>query len=781
MRIILLAPALFFTIALTGQQLTQRISGKVTDKTSSRPLPEATITLVDSDPVKSAITNALGEFVFEGVPVGRWQIAVSYVGYEDYVTDYLLISSARETILAIELAPAFYEQDGVVVKAKRNPKLPVNEASVVSTRSFTPEETGRYAAAVNDPGRMAIAFPGVQAIRDARNDIVIRGNSPVSMLWRLEGVDIPNPNHFARKGSSGGGITIFSSSILANSDFSSGGFPAEYGDALSGVFDMHLRKGNNQKQQYTFKASLIGIDFSTEGPMQKGRSSYLVNYRYSTLGLLNQLGFHLVNPRENNTFQDLSFNLNFPSKNNKANLNFWGIGGLSKESYSATEEVKDWVSYDDYAIYAFNTDMGATGLKYNLQTGQQGLFTGSLAIMGQKILFADDTLNTSMVPYRVNDELYKNNRIAVSAQYGSRLADWANFKAGLYANNMGYSFRRSIYDFENQVFRRNLIDGDGRTVLLQPFAQVSLNTGPRLKINLGVHGMYLAFNQRSLFQPRASLSYRIATGQTLSFSTGLYGKMLPLGSYFYKTTSGDLPNKDLDFIRAVHYILAYDLLMKKNWRLRIEGYHQQLNKVPVVNDVNRTFWMLNMFEGYATEPWVSQGKGKNTGVDLTLEKFFSKGWFLISGFSVFNSVYMPLNGKEYNTQYNSKSSGNFSVGKEWAWRHDRVFSVGGKFLYNGGMPIMPLLPGGNNNSRSPVLDETNAFGIRVVPYKRADARLSLRWNKKNTTSMLTLDIQNILAIKNSDALSRRFDPVANRWIFKETGDLVPVIGYQIDF
>jgi len=396
-----------------SQNLTQTIKGTVIDKDSRRPLAGATVSIADDSVKANVLTDTQGNFLLINIPVGRRSIHCSFSGYENYISDNLILNSAKEQELLIELEQHYQQQTGVVVKAVRNPKQPVNKLSVVSTRSFTPEETNRYAASVNDPSRMALSFPGVQPTRDARSDIIIRGNSAAGMLWRLEGIDIPNPNHFARKGSSGGGITIFSSSMLDNSDFSSGAFPAEYGDALSGVFDMRFRKGNKEKDQYTFRAGVIGIDFSAEGPFKKGQSSYLVNYRYSTLGILNALGFHLTDEREDNTFQDLSFNLNFPSKNNHSVFNIWGIGGLSKEDYSAISDVAEWNKYDDYAIYDF-TNMGAAGIGHSLQIGKTGLLKTSLAIMDQKISFVDDTLNTQKIPYTINDELYKYSRLSLA-------------------------------------------------------------------------------------------------------------------------------------------------------------------------------------------------------------------------------------------------------------------------------------------------------------------------------------------------------------------------------
>jgi len=772
---------LLLTTQLFSQDLTQTIKGIVIDKDSRRPLEAATILIADDSVQKSVITKADGSFILLQVPVGRRRIQCSFIGYENYITDNIILSSAKELELVIEMELLYQQQEAVVLKAKRNPKLPVNKLSVVSTRSFTAEETSRYAASVNDPSRMAMSFPGVQPVRDARSDIIIRGNSAAGMLWRLEGVDIPNPNHFARKGSSGGGITIFSSNMLDNSDFSSGAFAAEYGDALSGVFDMHFRKGNNQKNQYSFGAGLIGIDFSAEGPIEKNRSSFLVNYRYSTLGILNAIGFHLTGERENNTFQDLAFNLNFPSKNSRSVINFWGVGGVSKEDYSEVEDPAEWDEYDDYAIYDFKTNTGAIGIGHSLQVGKKSLLKTSLAYMNQKITFVDDTLNTQKIAYTVNDELYKNKRVSLASYFNTRLHSSLVWKTGIFITSVGYVFKQSLYDFEAAVSKPNIIDGDGSSWLIQPYTQFNWKLSKKFTLNAGLHFLYLALNKTNSVEPRFSLQYRVNANHSLSIAAGKHGKILPLGSYFYKAPNGSFPNMNLDIMRSNHYVVAWDWLMNKNWRLHLEGYLQQLSEIPIANDVSRTFWLLNMQDGYANEALVSNGKGQNIGTDITLEKFFSKGWFLLTGFSIFNSTYEPLNGRSYNTQYNSITTGNVTAGREWKWKKNKTFTAGSKILYNGGMPITPLLAGAPVNSRDPVLDESKPYSQHVPAYFRMDIRLALRTDKKKTSSTLSLDIQNLLGIKNTDALSYDYDPDTHQWGYKKLSGFVPVISYQLNF
>ncbi|MBA2328832.1 MAG: TonB-dependent receptor [Flavisolibacter sp.] len=764
---------------LCSQTLVQTIYGTVIDRDSRTPLAGASISVVELSRPINAVSDSLGKFEIQNVPVGRIKLITSYVGYLNYTTDYILLNTAKELQLSIEMEENKNSQENVTVHAVRNPKLPVNRYSLAGARSFTAEETQRYAASANDPGRMAMAFPGVQATRDTRSDIIIRGNNPVNMQWRLEGVDIVNPNHFARKGSTGGGITILSLAMLDNSDFLTGAMPAEYGDVISGVFDMHLRKGNNLNRENTFKAGMIGIDYATEGPIKKGQSSYLANYRYSTLGLLELIGFNLVSERESNTFQDLSFNLAFNNKTNRSQWNVWGMGGISKETYAAVENVNEWKQYDDYAIYDFRTKMGAIGVGNILKINEKSFMRSSLVYLNQRLTFVDDTLNAQLHPSTVNDERYTNSRLSFATSYNYKFGASANFKAGTYITDMMYDFRSDKLNFNTHQIE-TITDGQGNTWLFQPYVQASIKPGTNWVINPGIHIMHLALNNKTTLDPRLSIQFRFNNKQNITAAYGLYSKVLPLGSYFYKQGS-NYPNKDLDMMRSHHYVLAYDHLLGNSWRLHSEIYYQQLFQVPVVNDVNRTYWMLNELDGYADEALISKGKGINKGIDVSVEKFFSKGFFMITSFSVFNSTFQPLNGKNYDTRFNASTAGSWTGAKEINLKNNKVLQLGWKTIYNGGFRLTPLQAGASYTTREPVLDENKPFSEKISPYFRTDGRISLRKDKTKNAWQLALDIQNVFGIKNTDGLARRYDPSVNQWVYEKQSGLVPLLSYQIDF
>jgi hypothetical protein len=332
----LLVALLLLTQPLSAQTMTQTVRGTVVDKVIKSPLPGAVVQVLNTNPIQGTSTDLDGNFKLDKVPVGRQSFRISYIGYKEIILNDVDVNSGKELVLTIELEEKINKE--VVITTDK--KKPLNEMSSVSSRTFSVEETQRYAAAVNDPARAALAFAGVATVSDGNNHISIRGNAPNGLLWRMEGVEVPNPNHFSSPGTAGGGISILSAQLLSNSDFMTGAFASEYGNATSGVFDLRLRHGNNERREFTFQAGVLGIDAAAEGPFSSNhRGSYLINYRYSTLGILSKAG--ILDFGGVTTFQDLSYNFVLPTEK-YGTFTMFGFGGLSSEVFKAKKDSTDW-------------------------------------------------------------------------------------------------------------------------------------------------------------------------------------------------------------------------------------------------------------------------------------------------------------------------------------------------------------------------------------------------------------------------------------------------------
>ncbi|MBK8848765.1 MAG: carboxypeptidase-like regulatory domain-containing protein [Saprospiraceae bacterium] len=764
-------------ISLHAQPLTQTIRGVVVDATNREPLIGAEVYVMGIDPIIGTVSDAEGKFVLEQVPVGRRTVVCRYTGYSSFERDNILLNSAKEFFIEMALSPGVEMGEVVVTDTKRSYQA-VNQLAVASTRRLEPEELQYHAATANDPGRLVMGFPGVQPARDNSNDIVIRGNATQGLLWRLEGIDIPNPNHFATRGGSGGGITIFSATMLGSSDFSMGAFPAEYGNAFSGVFDMQFRNGNLYTREHTLRAGILGLDIATEGPIQKGKSSYLANFRYSTLGILNAMGVYLVGPRTGNNFQDFSFKIFHKGK--KSQFSLWGIGGNSVESFRPADSPR--TTFSDHSQYNFTTRMGVVGASYNYLINDQAYIRLNLAYMGQNQHMVKDTLNSTETAANYEEEKINNSRLSLSGFYKWSPGAKTSFKLGFLATRLWFDLNSRELNFNTHTFFE-AIKGTGSSFLWQPYAQLSYHPHPRLMLNLGVHGMALSMNESKAIDPRFSMKYRFTDQTDVALAWGRQSTMQTPGIYFTSVDGIDFPNRSLPLIHSDQWVLALTHLFKNGLRIQMEGYHQNLSNVPVNTDQNQIFWALNTFEGFTNKTLRPDGLGRNYGIDAVIEKTFQSGSFFILSGSVYSSTFQTEKGGiVYNTRYNGRYALTFSGGKNWQLNRTTSLEMGFRTIYNAGMPITPLLPGSEAiDGKEALLDHSRPMTDRISFYLRPDLRLALRKNKAGSSWWLALDIQNVINRKNDDYIAYEFKKESLRWAYRSQSTLTPILTFQLDF
>lgn len=792
-KLYILLCAVCLPLCLMAQQ-TQTVQGKIKDKITQQPIIGCTVMIGENNLLGSS-TDENGFFEIKNVPLGRQTVTCSYIGYQNYQSEGFIVSSTKAVFLEIELLEGGIDVEEVVVSAGGNVNKPMNELSVVSTRSFSADETDRIAASVNDPGRLALAYPGVaQGSDDTENDIIIRGNSSFGMMWRLEGIDVPNPNHFARPGTSGGGVTIFSAQLLSRSDFSTGGMPAEYGNAISGVMDVHFRKGNMQEQQHRFKLGVLGIDFATEGPLKKGKSSYLANYRYSTLGVLTNMGIYLVGERVTNEFQDLSFNIALDGSE-KNRFTIFGLGGLSQERYNPVAEVADRdptrAAHWEDRIRTGN--MGTIGATYTRLMDKQSYFKAGVALMGSQIEFYYDVLDSLNNRSNYYDERHNENRISTSLIYSRKINSGLRFKTGAFIHNiLHYDFYKKTIERQNisDVLTENTslnVNGEGRTSTFQYFAQLSYDFNEKTTVNGGLHTMYLLLNNTYSVEPRLSLQHKLNKNQTLSLAYGLHSKILPMAAYFYTqydtvgsviTTS--LPNKDLPMVKSHHLIGSYTYATAGGFRFTAEGYYQHLFNVPVALTNDDLYWMLNNRSTFPEQVVTGDGKGENYGVDLAIEKFFSsKLYFLLTG-SFFKSYFYPKNGVRYNTTFANDFVSALTIGREFQFNNGGILQIGARILYNGGNRYTPLDAAASATAEIYIPDENQVNALRIPDYFRIDTRLAYRYNRPKLAGSISLDIQNITNYKNPNGVGYSLE--TNSLYFRNhTSGFVPVLAFSFDF
>jgi hypothetical protein len=761
-----------------GQPVVQTIKGSVTDKDSHIPLPGATIMIIGSEPVIGTVSDLQGNFRLTGVPVGRQALEISYVGYEPVVVSEIQVISGKEVILQVTLKESATSLEQVEVKAFANKDQAVNSMGLISARQLTMEEASRYAGGIDDPARLASSFAGVAGSMSS-NAIVIRGNAPKGLLWRMEGVEIPNPSHFANVTTfGGGGITALSSQMLTNSDFFTGAFPAEYGNALSGVFDMKMRTGNNEKSEHTIKAGIIGLDFASEGPFVKGKkASYLFNYRYSTLSLISPL---LPENARGIGYQDLAYKIYFPAGKN-ASLVLWGLLSTDKTGSSVKTDTAEWQYYQDIEEDANQNRMGAIGINHRLSIRERTYLHTSLSATGNYISWDRRRLNADLDLYPVETIKQINRKYALAVYMNHKFSATHTNRTGIILNRLTYDVNLKQSPGENQALI-TYADENGGSNLFQFYSQSRFDINP-LVFNMGYHTQVFTLSRKTSFEPRLGIIWKFHAGQTISLAYGLHSRLEPIGYYLaQKANSSGLtrPNKNLALTRSHHLVLGYEKPISIDSRLRIEAFYQQLFDVPVIP--GNSFSMINLeSDWFFNDSLSNEGSGTNIGLDITMEKFLHNGYYYLFTVSLFDSKYSGGDGILRNSRFNKNYVVNLLAGKEWKTGRERnnVLGINGRFSLLGGDRISPVDNESSQAIHDVVYDESRAFENREPAVYFLDFTASWQINKPGHSSTWSFQFVNLLFQKEFYGYRYNFrthtiDP-------HREAVVIPNFSYRIDF
>ncbi len=775
---------LFITQFTFAQNNKQNIRGVITDKLSQTTLPGATVQIISKTENKGATADANGNYVLTNISPDRYDINVSYLGYKNVFVPNVVVTSGKETILDIAMEENVTNLNEVVIKANTKDKA-INNLATISARTFSTEEVNRYAGGRSDPARLAANFAGVSAPDDSRNDIVIRGNSPVGVLWRINGMNVTNPNHFASVGTTGGAVSALNTNLLKSSDFLTSAFPAEYGNATAGVFDLGFRNGNSQKKETTLQAGVItGLEATTEGPINKEKgSSYLVGYRYALAGVAQAMGVN-IGTTALPSYQDLSFNLN--SGNTKAGR--FTLFGILATSSINIEGGKTGSLYGNGGGHDLSSQIGIIGLKHFKQLNNKSYFSSNIGINYSK----NDQTNYGFDRLTSTSFTEQENKVAktgynFSTSFNSKINSKLFVKVGiqdeLIGLNLYYREKRDIQSVWKQVW-----DYNSYTNLAQVYAHLKYSINDKLTLNAGLHSQHFFLNSSTSVEPRLGLKYDLNTKSSLSFGYGLHSQTQPINVYFLQTQNADgstsYNNKNLDFTKSHHFVLGYDLHPFDDWRLKSEVYYQSIYNVPV-NTFSSSYSMLNTgasFKADLEDKLTNSGTGKNYGAELTIEKFFSHGYYGLFTSSVYSSKYKGSDGIERNTAFNGKYIFNILGGKEWKVGSEKrnKFSTDLKYTYAGGRAYTPIDLTASNSTGHEQLS-TDAWSAFYPNYFRLDLKIGYTINsgKRKLSHSFSLDLQNVTNHKN--VFSQNYDDKSRSINTTYQLGFFPNIVYKIQF
>ncbi len=774
-RLITLLLILLNTVAFSSP-ITQTVRGVITDKLTKTPIPGANVIILNTNPLKGTITDELGRFKIDEVEIGRINIKVTFIGYYDINLTNINLQSGKELVLNIEMEEQVIMGEEIVVVAQKDKGATLNKLSMVSARGFTVEETERYAGTRNDVARMASNYAGVVGNSDSRNDIIIRGNSPTGLLWKLEGVDIPNPNHFGATGTTGGPVSMLNNTLLDNSDFFTGAFPAEYGNATAGVFDLKMRNGNNEKFEFLGQVGFNGFELGAEGPIsKKNGSSFLINYRYSTLGVMEKMGMDFGTSGIP-YYQDLSFKVNMPRTPIGA-ISIFGLGGISDiKLWDSKKDTSD-TKIDFYGGEGFDitngSDVGVIGINNTYLVNDRTYIKSSVSGSFHHFQTIVDSLTPKTT---IKNPWYRNNfidkKIIYSIFINHKFNSQHSIKTGIDVNNMLFNYTDSVYRLmkgEFEIIRKT----DGSTWLLQPYAQWQYKISNSVTLNTGLHFMYLTYNKTSALEPRIGIKWKATNKSTFSLAYGLHDQVEPLPILFRIVKQPDgsftVPNKNLTLVRSNHFVAGYDYKINDFTRIKAEVYYQSISNAGVDRSKKSTYSILNEgadFGVWSPDSLKSTGTGQNYGIELTIEHFLNKGFYFLITTSIFDSKYKGSNNIENNTAFNNNYIVNGLIGKEFKFRSKsgkstKSLSVDIKTTYAGGKRETAwsalLMPNGEYYQD---YDDNKAYSIKLKDYIRTDLRVAFKLNKSGFTQEWGIEITNLF--DNQNVYSNKFNKLTGQ-------------------
>ena len=728
------------------QQYDQTVRGVVVEKNTLEPLPGAAVIVSSAGKDIGTTTNAKGEFAIAGIPVGRCNITVSTLGFVTFVSNSILVYSGKETVLEIAMVEDIFAMEEVTITAKVDKELPLNKLAVVSARMLSSEEANRYAGSIGgDPARMVAGFAGVVAANDTRNDIVIRGNSPVGLLWRLDGFDIPNPNHFGAMGGTGGPIGMLNNNQLANSDFYTGAFPAEYGNATSGVFDLRLRNGNNQKHEFLFSAGMNGFELGAEGPLSRETgASYMINGRYSFLAILEAMGFDFTGGGGGvPEYQDLCSKINVPLK--RGNLSWVTLlgGSYINGKTDFTDTSVEWVDGERGADMKMSNRQMFTGINYTHRFNTSTRLENRLSyqLFGQKVTQEEFVYpSMEMLPDNGGFLNSKEERIAWQSTLNQRISAKSLIKSGIGAD-VYFSDIKNTWDMEV------LNDYKGNSTLLKAFAQWQYRLTNTFSITPGIYGQVYTLNGDYSIEPRIGLKWEASPLASFSLGSGLFSQLQPRQVYFYEE-NGMVKNKNLQMSKSWQTVLGYQQKLDTGMHLKTEVYYQSLFNIPVIPDIPEES-ILNFGDDFYNQwdyTFINEGTGRNYGIEVTLEKFFNRQYYFLLTASLFDSKYKALDKVERHTKFAGNYAFNALFGYEWKIGSRSLFSVNTKVAYVGGKRFVPLTVSVTSNDFE--YDYTQAYTEKISDYFRMDLNFNMKINYKRWSLEWFVEVNNITNHQN---------------------------------
>jgi hypothetical protein len=779
-----------------------RLGGKLTDATNNESIPFATIKIMD--PLTGAESDEDGVYEFTGLTPGLYNIEFSAFGYETVTRFEVEVSNAKKTFVNVQLKSiSFGELDSVVIKV--NPFTKTQE-SPVSLRTLQASEITRFPGGNRDISKVIQALPGAAPSVSFRNDVIIRGGAPNENRFYLDGIEVPNINHFATQGASGGPVGLLNVNFIDKVDFYSGAFPANRGNAASSVFEFVQKDGNSEKLESTFALGSSDIGLTFDGPLGD-KSSFIMSARRSYLQFL----FEALKLPFLPTYSDAQFKFKhrFNSKNE---LTIIGLGAI--DDFELNESVNEGVT-DSNTIEFNNYTLGniPVNTQWNYTLG--GVYKHYRENSYQVLAVSRNQLNNEAVKYRNNDQSTQSNLTLnyTSQEIENKIRFENTYRENGWKLNMGLAFENIGYanSTYNKVYTSQgpqEIDFNSELTFNKYalFLQTSKRfLEKRISLSAGIRTDFSDYsndlsNPLEQLSPRFSMSYMLTDRFGFNGNIGLYYQLPPYTVLGYRDSAKTLVNKEnnITYIRSGHIVAGVEYNTLKNARITVEGFYKKYDNYPFL--LTDSISLANMgadFGVIGNEPANSTSEGRSYGLELLIQQKLFKGFYGILAYTFVTSEFKDKNGEYLPSAWDSKHIVSLTGGKKFK----RNWDVGFRWLYSGGSPYTPY-----DVSSSSLVSAWNVRGVGLLDYDQLnsrrlgsfhqlDVRVDKRWFFKKWSINLYLDIQNlynyqaeqqpILNMRSDDNGAflpdpndpARYQPYA---IENSTGTVLPTIGIIIE-
>ncbi len=776
----------------------QTVRGTVTDAISGEKLIGATVKVVETG--TGSVVDLEGNFRIDIPQSGRYTLETSYVGYEPNVMKEVLVAGVKEVVIDIQLRENNTELTEVVVRPRVNKEATVNPAVLTGGVMLSMEEASRFAGGYNDPARLVMSFAGISGEADG-SGLSIHGNAPERMQYRIEGVEVFTPNHFNDTWNAGYGlVSALNSNVIGNSDFFTSTFNANYNNALSGVFDVKMRTGNNAKHENILQIGTVSEELTLEGPIsRKSNSSYTVNYRYGFTSLVDKLNL-IDTDGAHVDFQDFSAKLMFPTKRagtfSVFGLGFYDTTWDERMNLEDTHSAYDASDNDaklaqllvgvSHKIHLGNKWTWRTTAAYNMQHLKNDIYYYGLERSAEGFISQPLAYEEPERKYLFSIQKVNEDRLLFNTELSKQVTDrWLIQLGGEYSHrffNLAYKSVDQLYAPVSTMHEYTKMKDD--TGLANIFCQNLVRVSNYFSLSAGIAGNYFLLSKDFSVEPRASLKWDPDEKNSFSMGYGLHSMIEKLDAYFYRNADGNLANKDLGLTKAHHLHATYVHKLNSNLTLRMNAYYEYGFDTPVGID-GSTYCVTNRYFFYTDEPLVNKGNTRNYGGDITLEHYMNRGFFGQTNFSLYKSQYRGVDKVWRNQLYDRGFMFKILGGKEWMIGKN-MLNVSVKYSIQGGLRYTPIdveqmranIAAGIIDD-NPIYKDNEAFSQRFDPSGIVDLTISYKINRRHVSHTFAFEGLNIL--QTETPLYQRFDLGTLDVRTDKSGLSLPNIFYRLDF